>query len=608
MATVAANIKIIDPLNLRLSAGTDRIRDLKEDKEMFKKNSVPTDGEREGLYRKTNEDYTKVFYEAMMTFNKSLNDKFDLSLMGATSFEDTKQSKNLWESNGLVYNGIFSTTNNKFVPSIGSYNDKGAHYNKSEALYSVYGSGQLAYNHFLYFDITARNDWTSRLPSYSRSFFYPSFGLGLVFTDALELPDWLTYGKVRASYAIVGNGTPDIYFANKEFSGELYSGKYYTHTFSDEVPPVTIVPEKTYSWEFGLDLKFLKGRAGLDFAYFTNETRNQILSVDVPMSSGAKKVKTNAGTVSNKGFELQLTGTPIQTKDFSWDATLNFSYTKSELKEFMSGLESYQIAYPWSGPQFLSMAGSPIYGIYIKKWKRDDNGNMLVKENGEYELEGSNSFYADAMPKFTGGFNTSFRYKDFTLNASIDGQIGGKIVSFTNNYLKASGAGKESLSGRDESYGGLPYYIETGSNKKVLLDSHNAIAPGNAVDGRVHHDGVVAPGVKADGSPNDVILAAERYYNMRYNYAATEDNIYDNTYFMMREISLTYQVPTSVYSKLKLQGLNVSLIGSNLFYIYKRVPNVSPESGLGTKAQNAYVEYTAYPNPRSFGFSLKARF
>lgn len=604
LGTITANVKIIEPLTMRLTVGTDYIRTLKEDKEKFKEYSEPTDSKTQGLYRKNNQDYTKKFYEAMLLFNKDLNDKFSLSLMGAVSGEDVKESKLLWESNGLKMNGVFSSANNKFLPSIGALN--GWATKSSEMLYAVYGSGQLAYNHYLYLDVTARNDWSSRLPSYSRSFFYPSVGLGFVFSDAIKMPSWLTYGKIRGSYAIVGNHTPDTYFANISYNLDTYDNTITTNTFSSSVPPVKIEPEKTHSWELGTELKALNGRVGLDLTYFSSETRNQILSVAVPISSGANSMKMNAGTISNKGVEIQLNGTPIQTKDFSWDATLNFSYTESKVKELADGLNSYQIGNSWN-VNFWSNENSPVYGIYLKKWKRDEKGNMIVGDNGRYIQEDDVSYCGDAMPKFLGSINTTLRYKDFSLTALVDAQFGGKLVSFTNIYLKASGAGKESLFGRDEEYGGLAYYID-GAGNKVGLGNHNAAAPSASADGRVYHDGIIAEGVKADGTPNDVILSAYQYYNYRYNTTATEDQIYDNTYLKLRELSLTYAVPSKLYSKVKLQGLSVSLIGSNLFYIYKNVPNVSPESVLGTKAQNAYVEYTSYPMARSFGFSLKARF
>lgn len=614
MGTLTANVKIIEPLNLRVLVGTDRIRDLKQDKEMFKEYADPADmNNLQGLYRKANEDYTKNYMDLMLSFNKELSTDFTLSAMAGASFEDISESGNTWRSQGLRYNGMFSTNNNKKDPKTAA-RDFG--YNRSEAMNAVFGSAQLAFRHYLYLDVTARNDWSSRLPKEDRSFFYPSVGVGFVFSDAMkQKPSWLDYGKVRASYAVVGNATPSIYFANNKFEISTYNGSVLMNQFGSEVPPTVIVPEKSYSWEIGLELKTLDNRLGMDLAYFSNEVRNQIISLSVAPSSGASKYKTNAGTLGNSGVELQLTGVPVQTKDFSWNTTLNFSYTKNEVKKFALGLQEFEIGRPWSAAIFKSAPGHSAYGVYIQKWKRDDKGNMLVDANGKYTQDSEWSYMGDAMPKYNAGLTNTFRYKDFSLTAHIDAQFGGKILSFTNNYLRSSGAGKESLFGRDEEYGGLPYYLYevTGADGKKTtyakqLDSHSASVPSDSKDGILYHDGMIAKGVKADGSENTTVLSAKDYYDMRYNKAGSEDNLYDNTYVKLRELSITYQLPRKVYSRIGLQGLSVSLIGSNLFYIYKNVPNIDPEATLGTSGTNAYVEYTAYPTTRSYGISLKAKF
>ena len=162
--------------------------------------------------------------------------------------------------------------------------------------------------------------------------------------------------------------------------------------------------------------------------------------------------------------------------------------------------------------------------------------------------------------------------------------------------------------GRDEEYGGLPYYIDKNSNQKIRLDNHGVSAPANALDGRVRHDGIIVDGVNEKGDKNDIIVSAADYYNSRYNRAGSEDNLYDNTYIKMRELKLSYRVPNNIISKIGLQNLNVSLVGSNLFFIYKNVPNVNPEATLGTGGTNPYVEYTSYPSARSFGFAINTSF
>lgn len=319
-------------------------------------------------------------------------------------------------------------------------------------------------------------------------------------------------------------------------------------------------------------------------------------------------MKMNAGEIGNYGVELQLTGTPIETKDFSWESILNFSFTHNELISLVEGMDDRQIAAPWDAALFKAVPGYATPSVFIRKWMRDDQGNMLVDKNGNYMQESEYTYAGSAAPKFIGGFTNTFRYKNVSLSVHIDGSFGGKLLSFTNNYLKSTGSGIESLFGRDEEYGGLPYYIDANTNQKVLLDSHSATLPANAKDGLIYHDGIIAEGVKEDGSKNDIVVSAADYYNSRYNVTGSEDNLYDNTYIKLRELKLSYRVPEKIYSKLGLQNLNVSFVGSNLFFIYKSVPNINPESTLGTNSWYSYVEYTTYPAPRSFGFSINTSF
>ena len=552
IASISANVKLFEGLNLRLRGGTDRYSDKKENKEMFVKYADPADMTNlQGSYQKIDNHYEKNYGEALLMFNKTFAEDFDVTANLGTSAELISETGMTWKSQGLKYNGMFSTNNNKRDPKTASL-DSG--YNRGEYLGAVFASAQLAYKRYLYLDLTARNDWSSRLPADNRSFFYPSVGLGFVFTDAFKLPSWYNYGKVRASYAIVGNSTPSIYFTNNSFNYGSFDNSAITNWFDASVPPTNVIPEKNY------------------------------------------------------GVELQLTGTPIETKDFSWESILNFSFTHNELISLVEGMDDRQIAAPWDAALFKAVPGYATPSVFIRKWMRDDQGNMLVDKNGNYMQESEYTYAGSAAPKFIGGFTNTFRYKNVSLSVHIDGSFGGKLLSFTNNYLKSTGSGIESLFGRDEEYGGLPYYIDANTNQKVLLDSHSATLPANAKDGLIYHDGIIAEGVKEDGSKNDIVVSAADYYNSRYNVTGSEDNLYDNTYIKLRELKLSYRVPEKIYSKLGLQNLNVSFVGSNLFFIYKSVPNINPESTLGTNSWYSYVEYTTYPAPRSFGFSINTSF
>lgn len=605
IASLSANIKFFEGLNLRVRGGTDRYNDVKETKEYFKQYSDPADmNNLQGSYQSVDNHYQKDYFEAMLMFNKTFAENYDLSINVGTSAEDISEHGLTWKSQGLKYNGMFSTENNKKNPKTASL-DSG--YQQGEFLSAIFASAQLAYKRYLYLDLTARNDWSSRLPKENRSFFYPSVGLGFVFTDAFKLPQWYNYGKIRASYAVVGNTTPEIYFTNNSYTYGSYNNSAITNNFSNSVPPTNVVPEKTYSWEFGFESRILDGRLGIDLAYYTNRTKNQIITVPVTPSTGATGMKMNAGEIANRGVEVQIMGTPVKNKDFSWETTLNMSYTHNELVSLVEGMDDRQIGSPWSAAIFKAVPGYAVPSIYIRKWVRDNQGNIVLDKNGKYQQESEYTYAGNAAPKFLGGFTNTFTYKNLSLSVHIDGSFGGKLLSFTNNFLKSSGAGKESLFGRDEEYGGIPYYINS-SNQKIRLDSHQASVPSESIDGLVHHDGMIAEGVLADGSKNNIILSAADYYNSRYNRNGSEDNLYDNTYIKLREARLSYSFPSKLCSKIKLQKLNVSLVGSNLFFIYKNVPNINPEATLGTSGTSAYVEYTSYPSARSFGFSINASF
>jgi len=605
---IAATFKIVEPLTLRVKGGTDLIYDLKQNKEMWQRFSFPNDlTNLQGGYLKENWSYSQRFFDAMLSFNQLFADKLNVSVSVGTSAELSNYNDLIFNANGLIVNGMFSTNNNKQTNNQGR--DTG--YQQAEMLQSVYAMAQLSYKSYLYLDITGRNDWSSRLPANSRSFFYPSAGLSFIFSDAFHdrLPSALSYGKLRASYAIVGVSAPSIYFTNYTYSRSNFDNVYPTQSFSATVPPTGgVKPEKTYSYELGADLRFLNNRLGLDVAYYSNETRNQILSIDIPSSTGATKLNGNAGTMANHGWEFALNFTPVQTKDFKWDATVNFSYIKNKLVSFVEGLSTYVIGSSFN-VQFVAQPGKSAYAMMLYPFKRDENGNKLVDNNGYYIRENTTSYYGDAMPTKVGGINTSLTYKGFRLYASIDGQLDGKMSSFTSVFLKSSGSGNASLFGRDTATGGVTYWIDASAgNMKKRLDDNATAAPDGS---RVYHNGIIAEGVKqSNGQPNDIILTAYDYYYTRYGQLnATEDYVSNNAYIKLRELTLSYSVPPKIYKKLKIQGLNLSLIADNLCYLYKQLPdNINPESSLGTGGVSPYMEYTAYPSMRSFGFAVKFKF
>jgi len=252
--------------------------------------------------------------------------------------------------------------------------------------------------------------------------------------------------------------------------------------------------------------------------------------------------------------------------------------------------------------------GQP-YGEWVAYvYQRDGAGNKVVNSDGYYVRDDSQYVsVGNSTPDMFGGFLNTFRYKRFSLNVNIDFNVGGDIFSFTNFYGMNAGKLEESLQYRDEANGGLPYYVD-GSNSKVALPSHSSSSPGGEV---VYHDGVILEGSKDSGGANDKMISAFDYYIETYywNYGFHEEGLFDNTYIKMREVALTYSVDPAYLKKTGVQNITLSLIGRNLFYIYKNIPNIDPESTNGTSSgENSAFEYGGQPGSRSVGFSVKLNF
>jgi len=264
----------------------------------------------------------------------------------------------------------------------------------------------------------------------------------------------------------------------------------------------------------------------------------------------------------------------------------------------------------------MAVEGHPIGDVQMFDYLRDPNGNKVITNAGTYTWDSKKLVTAaNINPRFIGGFQTDFFYKNFSIGAGFDYKFGGRYLSYSNYYLLGNGQTKESLKYRDEANGGLAYYID-GNNNKIAWQ-HNNSAPAASSDGIVYHDGIVLPGVKqitdANGvvtgyEKNNIIIDAVTYYS-QYIHDMSEwfqpDNLYKNDYIKLREISVMYTFPKTLVEKLKLQKLSVSFIARNLFYLYKTLPNVDPESALGT---NDFVEYSPYPQMRQFGFKIDISF
>ena len=554
-----------------------------------------------------------MYGQSSFNYNQTFNDVWNVSAMvgGAvkyTKYEDQRQ----WVGETFSIENWFSLNNTR--EDFGPRSSRGR---ANDLLLSVFASAQLAYANQVFLEVQARNDWSSILPPENNHYFYPGASLSWIFTETFDI-DWLNYGKIRGSWADVGRPGP-VYYGNLDFSLGSYGGSP-TMGMPDYLPPAdfaganggfpvpNLKPERKREYEIGLEGAFLPG-INLDFSYFHNNTYDQITELEVPEGSGLKKVRMNAGDIAQNGLEFSINTKPIVTKDFTWDLGLNLARYSTKVKELGKGIDKLKM---WGvkGADVLCFPGGEYGEIYIYPYQRDEQGNRIVNQgSGVWEYDRNQQIKVGKItPDVVGGLTTGLTYKDFSLNAVFDFQFGATMISQTNMYLLGNGTGEKSLKYRDEEHGGLPYYLKNDGKTRVLLDSHSAAVPADSFYPFILHDGVITPGVTPDGQPNQMVIPAEQYYSKLYwqsDMSMSEDLIYKSDYIALRSLSFSYNLPKSFVQKFKIQNARLSAFANNLCYIYKAIPNVTPESTLGT---NSFSESTNQPGIRSFGLGINVSF
>lgn len=544
---------------------------------------------------------TLDYGELLATYDGQIMDGLSYSLLAGGSI--TKEDA-LWVSSntsgGLIVPNWFSLNN-----SVNTRGGGGGRYaERTDAIFGVVGFN---YKDMIYLDITGRNDWSSTLPPENNSYFYPSVSTSFVFTELIENLDWLDFGKLRGSYAQTGNDA-QRYQANKIYGYGNYNGAI-TNSFGGNVPPIDLKPENQVSYEIGTELKMFSNRLGIDFTYYHNQNKDLIMNLAVAASSSSNGVTTNVGQMDNKGIELELYGSIIQGNSFTWDSRLNVARNNNKVVSLAPGIDQFPVGGTiGSAIRNQARIGEPFGDWIAYTYQRDDGGNKIVNSDGLYVRDDSEYVsIGNSTPDFYGGFLNTFKYKNLSLNVNIDFSVGGDMFSFTNYYGMNAGKLEESLKYRNEEQGGLAYYIDV-DNAKIPLPDHSSSAPGGAV---VYHDGVILEGNDENGTANTKMISAFDYYieTFYWNYGFHEEGLFDNSYVKMREVALTYQFDRGVAEKIGMQNMSISLIGRNLFYIYKNIPNIDPESAVGTRSgESSAFEYGGYPGSRSVGFSLNINF
>jgi outer membrane receptor protein involved in Fe transport len=450
-------------------------------------------------------------------------------------------------------------------------------YYKHYRVNSLYGSVDISFKNYLFLTATARNDWFSTLDIHTDQFLYPSISAGFIFTDAWRLPSWISFGKLRASYAQSSNGTqPYQNTLTYGLRGYPVSGQPVGYVATGGlIPDTNLRPVNISEKELGLYLQCWQNRLSIDATIYDKRTTNDIVNVTVSPTSGYNQQVENIGKVRNRGIELSLTGTPLKTRNFTWDLAVNFAFNDSRVL-YLGGAHSIVIAgaYPrWGSEVSISnVVGMPYGQIMGYAYKKNDKGQVIFNSSGEPVQSDKVVPLGSGVYRQTGGVRTQFRYRNFSLAVLFDFKYGAKIYSGTNLLLYYYGLQKTTLQGRETGYTGK--------------------------------------GVNEAGGVNTVSVAAQDYFqdiSARGTDHIAEEFVYDASFIKLRAGTISYSFSPRLLANSPVKGLTVSLVGRNLVTLMKHTPNIDPESSLNnTNGQG--LELSGYPAARSIGLNVNVRF
>ncbi|QKZ12132.1 SusC/RagA family TonB-linked outer membrane protein [Spirosoma sp. KUDC1026] len=440
---------------------------------------------------------------------------------------------------------------------------------------SVFGSADIGYKNVLFLTLTGRQDWFSTLAKANNSLFYPSAGLSFVFSDVMDSrPNWLNYGKVRASVAQVGGGYPNPYALNLTYNLQTnnYIGDIALMSVNGgTIPNSQLQPNTSTTTEVGFETKLFNNKLGVDLTLYNRTTTNDAVTASTSSASSYGSVLLNVGKVVNKGIELLLTGTPIKKANgFTWDVSYNMAYNDNKVVKITDDLTTFQVDQSRTQSAYIyHFTGQPYGMITGYRALRDANGNVVYNSATGLPIQSALQPLGRGVPPLTMGLTNTFNYKNFSFSFLVDGKFGSKLYSATNYYATANGLTKLTLDGRE--------------------------------------NGVTVTGVTQNGDAFTRTLTAQNYYGSSGYRNITENFVYDGSFVKLRQFTLGYNLPRSILGKTPIQAASLSLVARNLLILYKNVPNVDPESNFNSgNAQG--LEMFGVPPARSYGLNLNIRF
>ena len=584
---LSLNYNITDFLSLMVRAGQDAYN-----LERYNYDYWGTPTQKRGQVSYSTYKVAEKNYDFLFNFKESIDDIGIVANVGANLM--TRDYDHRWiRGNELNITDLMIIGNAK-----NQSNGRGKTQKETQ---SVYGSLGLDYVSYIFLNFTARYDITSTLPKENNSYFYPSVSASFILSEIVDMND--AFVKLRASFAQIGGDT-DPYKLNLNYrlEGQGHVNKNGVKAplgviANGDIPLLDLKPTMGTSYEVGLDIRLFDNRLKFDVALYDKTTENQILSNTIANSSGYGSKVINAGSINNKGLEFLVDYDAYRSDDFSWNTSFNFSTNVNEVIS-LDKLPSLRLGESRSRVAYIEAVPKKTYGALVGRgYKRDEKGR-IVHNQGLPVRTDDNIILGNSQPDFVGGWANTFRYKNLSLKVLLDIKMGGKIYSYTNAMLYSSGLHSKTVntSDKDKLNG-----IYSRDEEKWITDEEGSR--------ELVLGGIIGKGVKKEGDAyveNDVMVPRQSYYS-RITSQIAEEFIYDASYIKVKQVSLAYNVPKSIISDLNIESVSVAFVASNLWFLYKLVPNVDPESNYNSgNAQG--LEHGGAPTPRSLGFSLNVKF
>lgn len=566
----------IDNLTFKGRVGYDFVQDNR-----FIANAKGTLGRVNGDFTVDNINRRQLTIDGIANYNIPVNEDISINILGGIQYNERIFEQETNFAQDLVIAGLFQTAN--------AANNSPDRDFTEVRLYGVFGEAEFSYKNWLTVTATARNDWSSTLPLDNNSYFYPSISTAFVFTDAFQISNnILSYGKLRASYANIGNDATAYQADFRFFPSTTGNGQYGLNlTFpyngvlafakTNRFPNQSLVPENKATFEVGVELGFFDGRVGLDATYFNATTTDQFFPAPIPESTGFATIALNAGEVQNKGIELSLNVDILQQGDFSWSVNANFFTAESTVKELTEGVDRLLIASAFNSLQVVAEPGKEFQLFGIPYLRDSVTGRVVINPLDGTRQAGEARTFGSVFPEWQGGFTNNFSWKGINFGFTIDASVGGLMRSSTVNALWTGGLTEETLRNRQGTFIDLAGVIDNG-------------------------DGTFRD--------NDVpVRSAQAYWQSLDDNSIAEATIFDATYVKLREANISYTLPSAWLANSPIRTISVGFEGRNLALLYSTVPHIDPEANLfGAGSDGFGVERASVASTRSFGFNLRFGF